>query len=86
MSFFALHRRNVLERIPISKKEILPGDIIEFRYTKKDGKKDIRYTDKPEDRGFFPKVRVTRKPLSVRVKLAAYEKLEDLPKVLNLPK
>ena len=41
MSFFALHRRNVLERIPISKKEILPGDIIEFRYTKKDGKKDL---------------------------------------------
>ena len=41
MSFLALHRRNVLERIPISKKEILPGDIIEFRYTKKDGTKDL---------------------------------------------
>ena len=41
MSFLSLHRRNVLERIPISKKEILPGDIIEFRYTKKDGKKDL---------------------------------------------
>ena len=57
-----------------------------YRKLKKDGKKDIRYTDKPEDRGFFPKVRVTRKPLSVRVKLAAYEKLEDLSKVLNLAK
>ena len=41
MSFLALHRRNVLERIPISRKEILPGDIIEFRYTKKDGTKDL---------------------------------------------
>tara|TARA_B100000575_G_C22651538_1_gene399871 strand:- start:49 stop:540 length:492 start_codon:yes stop_codon:yes gene_type:complete len=41
MSFLALHRRNVLDRIPISKKEILPGDIIEFRYTKKDGTKDL---------------------------------------------
>tara|TARA_B100001057_G_scaffold112219_1_gene110348 strand:+ start:1112 stop:1603 length:492 start_codon:yes stop_codon:yes gene_type:complete len=41
MSYFALHRRNTLERIPISRKEILPGDIIEFRYTKKDGKKDL---------------------------------------------
>ena len=41
MSFLALHRRNVLERIPISKKEILPGDIIEFRYTKKDGTKNL---------------------------------------------
>ena len=26
---------------PSSKKEILPGDIIEFRYTKKDGTKDL---------------------------------------------
>jgi len=41
MSFLSLHRRNVLERIPISKKEILPGDIIEFRYTKKDGTKNL---------------------------------------------
>ncbi len=64
----------------------LTKDQKHYRKLKKDGKKDIRYTDKPEDRGFFPKVRVTRKPLSVRVKLAAYEKLEDLSKVLNLAK
>ena len=57
-----------------------------YRKLKKDGKKDIRYTDKPEEGKFFRHVRVTRKPLSVRVKLAAYEKLEDLSKVLNLAK
>lgn len=57
-----------------------------YRKLKKDGKKDIRYTDKPEKGKFFRHVRVTRKPLSVRVKLAAYEKLEDLSKVLNLAK
>lgn len=41
MSYFALHRRNVLDRIPITKKDILPGDIIEFRYRRKDGTKDL---------------------------------------------
>ena len=34
MSFLALHRRNVLERIPISKKEILPGDIIDVNQSR----------------------------------------------------
>ena len=64
----------------------LTKDQKHYRKLKKDGEKDFRYTDKPEKGKFFRHVRVTRKPLSVRVKLAAYEKLEDLSKVLNLAK
>ena len=57
-----------------------------YRKLKKDGKKDFRFTDKAEKGKFWRHVRVTRKALSVRVKLAAYEKLESLSKVLDLPK
>ena len=37
MSFLNVHKRNVLERIPINKKDITPGDIILFRYKGKEG-------------------------------------------------
>ena len=57
-----------------------------YRKLKKDGKKDIRYTDKPEKGKFFRHVRVTRKPLSVRVKLEAYEKLQQLSEKLERDK
>ena len=57
-----------------------------YRKLKKDGKKDFRFTDKAEKGKFWRHVRVTRKALSVRVKLAAYEKLESLSKDLDLPK
>ena len=57
-----------------------------YRKLKKDGKKDIRYTDKPEEGKFFRHVRVTRKPLSVRVKLEAYEKLQQLSEKLERDK
>lgn len=32
MSFLALHKRNIVDRISINKRDITPGDIIEFRY------------------------------------------------------
>ena len=37
MSFLNVHKRNVLERIPINKRDITPGDIILFRYKGKKG-------------------------------------------------
>ena len=37
MSFINVHKRNILERIPISKSDIQPGDIVLFRYKGKDG-------------------------------------------------
>ena len=37
MSFINVHKRNILERIPIRKREITPGDIVLFRYKGKDG-------------------------------------------------
>ena len=37
MSFLNVHKRNILERIPISKSDIQPGDIVLFRYKGKDG-------------------------------------------------
>ena len=36
MSFINVHKRNILERIPINKREITPGDIVLFRYKGKD--------------------------------------------------
>tara|TARA_R100000005_G_C4829750_1_gene106750 strand:- start:74 stop:523 length:450 start_codon:yes stop_codon:yes gene_type:complete len=37
MSFLNVHKRNILDRIPINKRDITPGDIILFRYKGKDG-------------------------------------------------
>ena len=37
MSFLNVHKRNILERIPINKREITPGDIVSFRYKGKEG-------------------------------------------------
>ena len=37
MSFLNVHKRNILERIPINKREITPGDIVLFRYKGKEG-------------------------------------------------
>tara|TARA_Y100001937_G_C6851728_1_gene212435 strand:- start:14 stop:496 length:483 start_codon:yes stop_codon:yes gene_type:complete len=37
MSFINVHKRNILEKIPINKREITPGDIVLFRYKGKDG-------------------------------------------------
>ena len=36
MSYYATHRRNILDSIMTSKNDIQPGDIIEFRYKGKD--------------------------------------------------
>ena len=57
-----------------------------YRKIKKDGKQDFRYTDKPEKGKFFRGVRVTRKPVSVRVKQDAYDKLEKLEEQLKMDK
>ena len=37
MSFLNVHKRNILDRIPINKRDITPGDIILFRYKGKEG-------------------------------------------------
>ena len=37
MSFLNVHKRNILERISINKKDIQPGDIVLFRYKGKEG-------------------------------------------------
>jgi len=37
MSFLNVHKRNILERIPINKRDIQPGDIVLFRYKGKEG-------------------------------------------------
>ena len=37
MNFLNIHKRNILDRIPINKMEITPGDIILFRYKGKEG-------------------------------------------------
>ena len=37
MSFLNVHKRNILERIPINKRDITPGDIVLFRYKGKEG-------------------------------------------------
>ena len=37
MSFLNVHKRNILERIPINKRQITPGDIVLFRYKGKEG-------------------------------------------------
>ncbi len=37
MSYFATHRRNILDSVIISTNEIQPGDILEFRYKGKSG-------------------------------------------------
>ncbi len=39
MSFLATHRKNIIESISISKNEIQPGDIVEFRYKSSKGSK-----------------------------------------------
>ena len=57
-----------------------------YRKLKKDGKKDIRYEDKPEDGNYFRPIRTTRKPISVRISLMAYEKLVSLSEKLKLDK
>ena len=36
MSYYATHRKNILDSIMTSKNDIRPGDIIEFRYKGKD--------------------------------------------------
>ena len=64
----------------------LTKDQKHYRKLKKDGEKDFRYTDKPEKGKFFRHVRVTRKPLSVRVKQEAYEKLQQLSEKLERDK
>ena len=64
----------------------LTKDQKHYRKLKKDGEKDFRYTDKPEKGKFFRHVRVTRKPLSVRVKQEAYDKLQQLSAKLKLDK
>ena len=57
-----------------------------YRKLKKDGQKDIRYKDKPEDKNFFRPIRTTRKPISVRISELAYEKLVALSEKLKLDK
>ena len=37
MSFLTTHRRNILDRTPINKNQIEPGDIVEFRYKSSKG-------------------------------------------------
>ena len=37
MSYYATHRRNILDSVTISTNEIQPGDILEFRYKGKSG-------------------------------------------------
>ena len=37
MSFLNVHKRNVLERIPINKRDITPGDIVLLRYKGNEG-------------------------------------------------
>ena len=37
MSFLNVHKRNILERIPINKRDITPGDIVLFRYKGREG-------------------------------------------------
>ena len=37
MSFINVHKRNILERIPINKRDIIPGDIVLIRYKGKEG-------------------------------------------------
>ena len=37
MSFLNVHKRNILERIPINKRDNTPGDIVLFRYKGKEG-------------------------------------------------
>ena len=64
----------------------LTKDQNHYRKLKKDGEKDFRYTDKPEKGKFFRHVRVTRKPLSVRVKQEAYDKLQQLSEKLERDK
>ena len=64
----------------------LTKDQKHYRKLKKDGEKDIRYTDKPEKGKFWRHVRVTRKPLSVRVKQDAYDKLQQLSEKLERDK
>ena len=36
MSYYATHRKNILDSIVISRNDIQPGDILEFRYKGKD--------------------------------------------------
>ena len=57
-----------------------------YRKLKKDGQKDIRYADKPSDGNYFRPIRTTRKPISVRISLMAYEKLVELSEKLKLDK
>ncbi len=57
-----------------------------YRKLKKDGQKDIRYADKPEDKNFFRPIRTTRRPISVRISQMAYEKLVTLSEKLKLDK
>jgi len=40
MSFINVHKRNILERIPINKRDIIPGDIVLIRYKGKEGKSE----------------------------------------------
>ena len=37
MSFLNVHKRNTLDKIPINKRDIEPGDIVLFRYKGKEG-------------------------------------------------
>ena len=37
MSFLNVHKRNALDKIPINKRDIEPGDIVLFRYKGKEG-------------------------------------------------
>ena len=37
MSFLTTHRRNILDRTPINRNQIEPGDIVEFRYKSSKG-------------------------------------------------
>ena len=64
----------------------LTKDQKHYRKLKKDSEKDFRYTDKPEEGKSFRHVRVTRKPLSVRVKQDAYDKLQNLSEQLKIDK
>lgn len=64
----------------------LTKDQKHYRKLKKDSKKDFRYTDKPEEGKYFRGVSVTRKPVSVRVKQDAYDKLEKLGEKLKMDK